>query len=154
MSVRVIKSGFLLSAMMITPIALLQAQAKPASVDKAAAIEVVPIDKEPSHHLVFENEYVRVFSVEVAPHSLQARGVGRHDHHRERRDRGADQAGVSQAQAPREHAHREAQRTGHGAAHVVQRGCGWRWSRGHDDQAGGRLHDFVRYNPRATLAGS
>jgi beta-alanine degradation protein BauB len=32
-------------------------------------VEVVPIDKEPSHHLVFENEYVRVFSVEVAPHS-------------------------------------------------------------------------------------
>lgn len=32
-------------------------------------LEVVPIDQEPSHHLVFENEYVRVFSVEVAPHS-------------------------------------------------------------------------------------
>jgi beta-alanine degradation protein BauB len=33
------------------------------------SLEVVPIDKEPSHHLVFENEYVRVFSVEVAPHA-------------------------------------------------------------------------------------
>ena len=33
------------------------------------APEVVSIDREPSHHLVFENEYVRVFSVEVAPHS-------------------------------------------------------------------------------------
>jgi hypothetical protein len=32
-------------------------------------IDVVPIDQEPSHKLVFENEYVRVFSVEVAPRS-------------------------------------------------------------------------------------
>jgi hypothetical protein len=32
-------------------------------------IDVVPIDKEPMHHLVFENEYVRVFNVEVPPHS-------------------------------------------------------------------------------------
>jgi hypothetical protein len=40
---------------------------KPASA--AAGAEIVPIDKEPSHHLVFENEYVRVFRVEVAPHS-------------------------------------------------------------------------------------
>ncbi|MCU1287435.1 MAG: hypothetical protein JWO13_3785 [Acidobacteriales bacterium] len=30
---------------------------------------VVPIAKEPWHHLVFENEYVRVFKVEVAPHA-------------------------------------------------------------------------------------
>jgi hypothetical protein len=36
---------------------------------QTASIEVVPVDQEPSHHLVFENEYVRVFSVEVAPHS-------------------------------------------------------------------------------------
>src|SRR5947209_1252293 len=30
---------------------------------------VVPITKEPSHHLVLENEYVRVFKVEVPPHA-------------------------------------------------------------------------------------
>lgn len=30
---------------------------------------IVPVDKEPHHHLVFENEYVRVFSVELPPHS-------------------------------------------------------------------------------------
>jgi beta-alanine degradation protein BauB len=35
----------------------------------ASASDVVPIEQEPSHKLVFENEYVRVFSVEVAPHS-------------------------------------------------------------------------------------
>lgn len=28
----------------------------------------VPVEKEPHHHLVFENEYVRVFKVEVPPH--------------------------------------------------------------------------------------
>jgi beta-alanine degradation protein BauB len=31
--------------------------------------EIVPITQEHHHHLVFENEYVRVFHVEVAPHS-------------------------------------------------------------------------------------
>ena len=31
--------------------------------------KVVPIVEEPSHHLVLENEYVRVFQVEVPPHS-------------------------------------------------------------------------------------
>src|SRR5947199_10673202 len=30
---------------------------------------IVPISKEGHHHLVLENEYVRVYSVEVAPHS-------------------------------------------------------------------------------------
>ena len=29
---------------------------------------IVPITQEPSHHLLLENEYVRVFNVEVAPH--------------------------------------------------------------------------------------
>jgi quercetin dioxygenase-like cupin family protein len=28
----------------------------------------VPVENEPHHHLVFENEYVRVFKVEVPPH--------------------------------------------------------------------------------------
>lgn len=36
----------------------------------------VPVDQEPHHHLVFENEYVRVFKVEVAPH--EATLVHRH----------------------------------------------------------------------------
>lgn len=36
----------------------------------------VPIDQEPHHHLVLENEYVRVFKVEVAPH--EATLVHRH----------------------------------------------------------------------------
>jgi hypothetical protein len=44
--------------------------AQTASVGLAqSAPGVVPIKKEPSHHLVFENEYVRVFKVEVAPHA-------------------------------------------------------------------------------------
>jgi len=29
---------------------------------------VVPIDEEPRHHLVIENEFVRAFAVEIAPH--------------------------------------------------------------------------------------
>lgn len=33
------------------------------------APSVVPINKEGHHHLVLENDYVRVYSVEVAPHS-------------------------------------------------------------------------------------
>ena len=61
---------FLLFFSAVTPVAQNAAKpAMPAVVPKVVPIEVVPIDKEPSHHLVFENEYVRVFSVEVAPHS-------------------------------------------------------------------------------------
>jgi len=33
----------------------------------ASAQTVVPVNKEPSHHLAISNEYVRVFKVEVAP---------------------------------------------------------------------------------------
>ena len=40
-----------------------------ATASLAQTPEVVPIDNEPMHKLVFENEYVRVFSVEVPPHS-------------------------------------------------------------------------------------
>lgn len=40
--------------------------------------KVVPITQEPSHHLVLENKYVRVFNVEVAPHF--ATRVHRHDY--------------------------------------------------------------------------
>ena len=39
---------------------------------------VVPITEEPSHHLVLENKYVRVFNVEVPPHF--ATRVHRHDY--------------------------------------------------------------------------
>src|SRR5215471_851268 len=42
------------------------------------AERVVPITQEPSHHLVFENKYVRVFNVEVPPHF--ATRVHRHDY--------------------------------------------------------------------------
>jgi quercetin dioxygenase-like cupin family protein len=35
----------------------------------AQAPAAVPVDQEPMHHLVFENEYVRVFRVEVPPHA-------------------------------------------------------------------------------------
>ena len=42
------------------------------------AERVVSITQEPSHHLVFENKYVRVFNVEVAPHF--ATRVHRHDY--------------------------------------------------------------------------
>jgi quercetin dioxygenase-like cupin family protein len=40
--------------------------------------KVVPITQEPSHHLVLENNYVRVFNVEVAPHF--ATRVHRHEY--------------------------------------------------------------------------
>src|SRR4051812_45986009 len=49
---------------------LLQGQSandKPAKPDAKPA--VVPITQEEHHHLVLENDYVRVFHVEVAPHS-------------------------------------------------------------------------------------
>jgi len=35
----------------------------------AQTVTEVPITSEPSHHLVLENEYVRVFRVEIAPHA-------------------------------------------------------------------------------------
>ena len=38
----------------------------------------VPITAEPSHHLILENEYVRVFRVEVPPHAQTL--IHRHDH--------------------------------------------------------------------------
>ena len=42
------------------------------------AERVVPITQEPSHHLILENKYVRVFNVEVAPHFTTR--VHRHDY--------------------------------------------------------------------------
>lgn len=40
----------------------------------------VEITSEPSHHLAFENSYVRVFQVEVAPHSATLVHRHRHDY--------------------------------------------------------------------------
>ena len=40
----------------------------------------VEITAEPSHHLVLENEYVRVFQVEVAPHTSTLMHPHRHDY--------------------------------------------------------------------------
>ena len=45
----------------------------------ASAQQAVPLDREPSHHLALENEYVRVFKVEVAPHA----GTLLHQHDRD-----------------------------------------------------------------------
>jgi beta-alanine degradation protein BauB len=57
----------LIPLVLLIAITSAQTNSEPSKV--LAAIEVVPVDKEPAHKLVFENEYVRVFSVEVAPHS-------------------------------------------------------------------------------------
>jgi len=63
---------------LLIPLALLMAaasaqtappQGRPDAPPEVAPIQIVPIDQEPAHKLVFENEYVRVFSVEVAPHT-------------------------------------------------------------------------------------
>jgi TonB family protein len=45
-----------------------------------AAPSEVEITAEPSHHLVLENEYVRVFKVEVAPHAQTLMHRHRHDY--------------------------------------------------------------------------
>jgi len=45
-----------------------------------ASAEEVEITAEPSHHLVLENEQVRVFSVSVAPHSATLMHRHRHDY--------------------------------------------------------------------------
>jgi len=37
----------------------------------------VEITSEPSHHQIFQNDYVRVFKVEIAPHAATLR----HRHH-------------------------------------------------------------------------
>jgi quercetin dioxygenase-like cupin family protein len=47
-------------------------------VSLALAQTEVPITSEPSHHLVLQNDYVRVFSVSVAPHAATL--LHRHSH--------------------------------------------------------------------------
>ena len=49
-----------------------------ATAQTGTATQEVPIAAEPSHHVVLENEYVRVFKVEVAPHAQTL--IHRHDH--------------------------------------------------------------------------
>ena len=46
----------------------------------SAQASEVEITSEPSHHLAFENEYVRVFKVEVAPHAATLMHRHRHDY--------------------------------------------------------------------------
>ncbi len=53
-----------MSALHIILIAVVGAAACVAQTDTP-----VPVDREPSHHLALDNEYVRVFKVEVAPHA-------------------------------------------------------------------------------------
>jgi quercetin dioxygenase-like cupin family protein len=45
-----------------------------------AATPEVEVTAEPSHHLVLENEYLRVFKVEVAPHAATLMHRHRHDY--------------------------------------------------------------------------
>ena len=40
----------------------------------------IEITAEPSHHLAFENQYVRVFKVEVAPHATTLMHRHRYDY--------------------------------------------------------------------------
>jgi quercetin dioxygenase-like cupin family protein len=47
---------------------------------RTAAPSEVEITSEPSHHLALENEYVRVFKVEVAPHATTLVHRHRHDY--------------------------------------------------------------------------
>jgi len=46
----------------------------------AQSASEVEITAEPHHHLVLENEYVRVFKVEVAPHDLTLMHIHHHDY--------------------------------------------------------------------------
>jgi quercetin dioxygenase-like cupin family protein len=46
----------------------------------AQTVTEVEITAEPSHHLVLENEYLRVFKVEVAPHTSTLMHRHRHDY--------------------------------------------------------------------------
>jgi quercetin dioxygenase-like cupin family protein len=55
----------------------LAAQAAPAPNNDANAVEIT---SEPHHHLTFENQYVRVFNVEVDPNAQTQMHIHRHDY--------------------------------------------------------------------------
>src|SRR5579872_4125465 len=46
----------------------------------AQTVSEVEITAEPSHHLALQNQYVRVFKVEVAPHQATLMHRHRHDY--------------------------------------------------------------------------
>jgi len=60
------KSAWFLATILFLCGGMLRGQAPAAQ--PAAAQQAVPVANEPRHHLAFENGYVRVFAVEVAPH--------------------------------------------------------------------------------------
>lgn len=45
-----------------------------------AAAPIIEITAEPSHHLLFENPYVRVFKIDLAPHAAMVLHHHRHDY--------------------------------------------------------------------------
>lgn len=63
--------------MSVFPVFLLAALLAPS---QPKAPSVVEITAEPSHHLVLQNRYVRVFSVEIAPHTTSLIHRHRHDY--------------------------------------------------------------------------
>src|SRR5438128_8042062 len=59
----------LLAGLAATTLLLGQTANEKTATPADAKPQVVPITQEEHHHLVLENDYVRVFHVEVAPHS-------------------------------------------------------------------------------------
>jgi len=47
---------------------------------QAAAPSIIEITAEPNHHLLFENQYVRVFKIDLAPHAAMLLHHHRHDY--------------------------------------------------------------------------
>jgi len=47
---------------------------------QAVAPSIIEITAEPNHHLMFENQFVRVFKVELAPHAAMIVHTHRHDY--------------------------------------------------------------------------
>lgn len=65
------KSRYAPALFLLATVAVLAQPAAPAEVE---------LTSEPSHHLVLENQYVRVFKVEVAPHAATLLHRHRHDY--------------------------------------------------------------------------
>ena len=47
---------------------------------QATAPSIIEITAEPNHHLLFENQYVRVFKIDLAPHAAMVLHHHRHDY--------------------------------------------------------------------------